>query len=1044
MTCLSYRIMDLVNSYNKDILVKDYFDIHNFYSNIYGTDRTIILMQVGSFHECYATDEDGIDLQKLSQHLDIVCTKKNNSSPLSKSNPRMMGFPLYTTLNYIDKLIDINYTVVLIDQVTEPPNPKRAVTGIYSPATHINSKSNKSLYLVSIVLDKIKDRNGLYQVCVGLSAYDLSTGIGSIYETFSKSDDTLIGLDDALRFLENYPPREIILENNLDNSELISNMKVNDILAYLNIDINKIYKVNSVNSKKLSYQKKIFEEIFKISSNIDILEHLCLVHLSWARISLTLLLEYSKQHQPVLLDNLQIPKLFSSEKYLYLGNKALDQLDILTKTNSDSTNLFNVINYTKTATGKRYLNQQLIMPLIDPCELINRYNTIETLLSGSHQNKIIDWLDDIYDLDKLIRKLEINIINPYELYNLYISFYQINKLSNYLTKNNLLSLFSINKEHVDANIKLITFIEKNFKTDKINGLNFNNFTSTEYSFYNNDTLEGRYKDIDNIQEQINSTKDFMNNLVSTLEKIMDPSIDKSPKGRVSGVSLITLKSNDRDGYYLLITNKRCDILKKNLPKKFKVGSIELKDTDLEFNPLPKSANTKINCSKIKELSNSLNILTSKLAIMLKEYFKVDMLKLYNDFKDVLHIWTNKIGYIDFINSGALCAIDNHYSKPIIKQSVNSYFKGIDMRHPIIEKINTTINYVPHTLELGTDEQNGILLYGINSSGKSTLMKSIGLNIILAQIGYYTATKSFEFSPYKTLFTRISGNDNMFKGLSSFMVEMMELIAILKRNDKNTLVIADEICRGTEILSASTIVCYMLEKLSKSNTSFITATHLHNIAHLETITNLKSLKSKHLKLTYDPTNDMLVYDRTLSDGHGESFYGLQVAKYLMKDKHFNERTLEILNEYNSIDNPKQSKYNNNIYMDGCQICKVKNKLETHHIVWQKNFDNNDVNKNQLHLHKNNESNLVTLCMTCHDKVDRNEIVINGWIETSLGRKFEYKLNENPIINSKYDDETIKYIKKLKIKYNGDAKMARIKIKEKLDRKISTKTILKFWE
>ena len=1022
-------LLEKDTTYTKDILVKDYFDIHNFYSKTYGVGRTIILMQVGSFHECYATDEDGIDLQKLSQHLDIICTKKNSSLSLSKSNPRMMGFPLYTTLNYIDKLVDMNYTVVLIDQVTEPPNPKRAVTGIYSPATHINSKTTKSFYLVCIVLDKIKDRNGSYQICIGLSSYDLSTGNGSIYETYSKPEDTLIGLDDALRFLENYPPREIILENNIDG-EIISNMKCNDILAYLNIDSKDTYKIGSTHHKKLSYQKKLFNDIYKISTNVDILEHLGLQYLEWARLSLTLLLEYSKNHQPVLLDNLQIPKLFSSEKYLYLGNKALDQLDILTKTNSDSTNLFNVINYTKTSVGKRFLNQQLIMPLIDTEELNNRYNIIDKILAGEHHTKIIDWLEDIYDLDKLIRKLEINIMNPYELYNLYISFYQIGKLSIYLSNNKLLSLFNITQEHIEDNKKILSFINKYFQTEKLNGLNFNNFTNAEESFYNKDL----YKDIDELQSQINSTKDFMNNLVNVLDKIID----------VKGSGLVTLKSNDRDGHYLLVTNKRCDILKKNLPKKFKVGTIELKDTDLDFSPLPKSPNTKINCSKIKELSNNLVSYKIELASLLKSYFKNDINKLYNEFKDTLHIWTNKIGFIDFINSGALCAINNHYSKPIIKQNITSYFKAKEMRHPIIEHINTTTNYVPHSLELGTPEQTGILLYGINSSGKSTLMKSIGLNIILAQIGYYTATTNLEFSPYKTLFTRISGNDNMFKGLSSFTVEMMELIAILKRNDKNTLVIADEICRGTEILSASTIVCYMLEKLSKSNTSFITATHLHTIAHLESVNNLKNVKSKHLKLSYDAVNDMLVYDRCLSDGHGESFYGLQVAKYLMKDKEFNERTLEILNEYNSTNNSKQSKYNNNIYMDNCQICKVKDKLETHHIVWQKDFDENNINKTKLHLQKNNESNLVTLCMACHDKVDKNEIVINGWIETSNGRQFNYDFLDNPEKQSKYDEETIKYIKKLKVKCNNDAKMARIKIKEKLDKKVSTKTILYFWD
>ena len=132
-----------------------------------------------------------------------------------------------------------------------------------------------------------------------------------------------------------------------------------------------------------------------------------------------------------------------------------------------------------------------------------------------------------------------------------------------------------------------------------------------------------------------------------------------------------------------------------------------------------------------------------------------------------------------------------------------------MRHPIVEKLSTDTTYIPHNIELGYEtDQNGILLYGINSSGKSTLMKSIGLNVILAQIGYFVSCSHFEFSPYNSLFTRISGNDNLFRGLSSFMVEMMELMAILKRNNNNTLVIADEICRGTEEKSANIIVSYM--------------------------------------------------------------------------------------------------------------------------------------------------------------------------------------------------------------------------------------------
>ena len=150
------------------------------------------------------------------------------------------------------------------------------------------------------------------------------------------------------------------------------------------------------------------------------------------------------------------------------------------------------------------------------------------------------------------------------------------------------------------------------------------------------------------------------------------------------------------------------------------------------------------------------------------------------------------------------------------------------------------------VELGMDMNTRATLVGLNGSGKSTLMKSIGLNIILAQIGYYTAASTFEYSPYENLFTRINSNDNMFRGLSSFMVEMIELTSILKRNNSNTLVLGDEICKGTENKSANIIVAYMLKTLSESKTSFITATHLHELINLPSVNELNNVKSESIK------------------------------------------------------------------------------------------------------------------------------------------------------------------------------------------------------
>jgi DNA mismatch repair protein MutS len=1008
--------------YPKEILVKDYFEIHDYYSNIYGVGRTIILMQVGSFHEAYCTDDNGFDLVNLAQQIDVCCTKKNGNNPLSKTNPRMLGFPVSVTRNFIDKLIELNYTIVLIDQVTEPPTPKRKVVGIFSPATHIEKTTNKTLYIVSIVLDKVKDKTS-NQLCIGLSAYDLSTGFGSFYETYSKSNDILLGLDNALRFLENYPPREIILENNLNNDDLIATMTVNEILAYLSIDLKTTYSMKITQHKKIAWQKKLFENIYKVESNIDIIEMIGLQFYNWARLSLVLLLDYVMSHQPLLVDKLRVPSIFDNDKYLYLGNKALEQLNI---TKND---LLSIINYTKTTIGKRYLINSLTMPLIDENDINKRYNAIDKITG--HQDKITSYLEDIYDLDKIIRKLEINIINPTELYQLYLSFYQIIKLCNYFKEQKLLKVFDI--DDINKLETLKTFIEKYFLIEKLK-----DYVDGD-SFYKNNI----HSEIDELQTKIETADNFMILLIKELEKYIDDKV-YFKKDDEESKSLISLKFNERDGHYLLLTTRRCKILQNNLSKisKIKIGNLDVCISDFEFSELPKSSSTKINCKKIKE--QSLDLINYKLSMnrKLKEFFKIDMKNFLDSFSEILYLWSKKIAYIDFINSGVLCAKENHYCKPKIVLKQSSYFKAKELRHPIVERLSTETTYVPHDMELGFEtKQNGILLYGINSSGKSTLMKSIGINIVLAQIGYYTAATSFEYSPYTSLFTRISGNDNIFKGLSSFMVEMMELIAILKRNNSRTLVIGDEICRGTEEKSANIIVCYMLETLSKTESSFITATHLHRIASMESVKKLDRVSAKHLKITFDAKNDMLIYDRHLSDGQGETFYGLQVAKYLMKDNMFNERTSEILNEYDNILN-KTSKYNSNIYLDNCEICKSKEKLETHHIIWQKDF-NNEVNQTKFHLQKNDSSNLVTLCMSCHDKVDRDEIIINGWNETSNGRKFDYLINNNKINKTKYTPELVEFIKELKNKVNNDKRLARIQIKDKFNKKVSVKSIETLW-
>ena len=972
------------SNYNKEIFVKDYFDIHAHYTKIFGKS-TLILMQVGSFHEAYNTDNDGPDLFYLGERINMTVTQKNKSKPLSTSNPRMMGFPSYIVEDMVERIVSLGYTIIRIDQTSEPPNPKREVVGIFSPSTLLNTTKNTNNYLVCIVFDALKLKTSNPILCIGLTAYDMSSGYGCCYETVSTSFDTMLALDNTIRFLEKYPPTETIYHFSYSNIS-INRMTHDDIIKYVGIKEDmttyKLTNLELVNNVK--YQNELIYKIF--NNNLD---NINLHAYNYARFSLVGLLEFTKNHQPILLNKLSEPSYFDNDSVLFLGNKALDQLDVLQNSEKPKT-LYDIINYCHTPMGKRFLMDQLCNPLINPIKLNERYQIIDILMMDKLFNNISSEMHNIYDLPKIIRKMELNKVYPSELINLYNSIEQINKVFKIMSgikddrqiiKNNL----GIDKEISDKLKQVNSYIKNTFDIEYIYGLSFNNYKEEKKNFI----INNKYKNLDSLMTDIDICTNFMDNLVSVLEKFIEEQNNKVIK---KDCNAITLKNNDRDGHYMLITKRRCKILQDKLNKmnKFNVGGIEIKVSDLEFKDLPANNNTKITCKNITEYSNKVVELKAKLAEEIKEAFYKEVTIIIENYKDIIINASNIIKVLDFLNSGATAAFNNGYCKPIIIEEKISYFDAVELRHPIVEVINTDTAYHPHNISLGNNNNdnynNGILLYGINSSGKSTLMKSIGLAIIMAQIGYFVPAKTYTYSPYKNLFTRIVGNDNIFRGMSSFMVEMIELMAILKRNNNNTLVIADEICRGTEEKSANIIVAYMLETLEKSNTSFITATHLHSIAELPSVKNIKGIKTMHISVSYDEIKDMLVYSRELKEGQGEKYYGVMVAKYLMRNDEFNNRTKELENEYDNY-HVKKSNYNKDLLMLECHLCHCKNHLESHHINFQKDCDEVKV-KNKPHIKRHAKYNLVILCSKCHDKIDRNEIIVNGWIKTSNGIELDY--------------------------------------------------------
>jgi DNA mismatch repair protein MutS len=255
--------------------------------------------------------------------------------------------------------------------------------------------------------------------------------------------------------------------------------------------------------------------------------------------------------------------------------------------------------------------------------------------------------------------------------------------------------------------------------------------------------------------------------------------------------------------------------------------------------------------------------------------------------------------------------------------------------------------------------------------------------------------------------------------------MLEIRNILKRTNNRSLIIADEVCRGTEYESGLIIVLTMIKLLSEKKANFITASHLHELVNHSVYKSIKSLRSFHIKILYDEKTNIITYNRELCPGSGDNFYGLLVAKSLIDDREFIQISTDI--KSNMVSTKKDtSKYNSNLIKDECSVCKKKVKddqvsLETHHIVFQKDAVNNIINGYQ---HKNSSSNLVVICQKCHDEVDRGNINIIGKIETSKGEELIIKEKEELIISEELTEVEKKVIELSK------KKMSQKMIKEKL--------------
>lgn len=744
---------------------------------------------------------------------------------------------------------------------------------------------------------------------------------------------------------------------------------------------------------KNSYQNEFLGKIYS-SGLLTPIEYLDLEYYPQLTIALILLLEYVYEHDEKILVGIQKPTFWKSNLHLVLHHNTIYQLNVIPTQQNPHHSLFDIVNKTKTPMGKRLLKYNLLNPIIDPVRLMKIYDEIESHIGP------IEELKDIRDIERFHRKMSLGRLQPIELYSLILSYEAILKLG----------------IEIDG---CVNEIKRVFNEEQISKCNIEDI---EKSVFNRNI----YIEIDTLEDKINKHSAELNEIALQLSTvILQNSNSRSNRGMRNGKkgveTFVKLKQKTDGGYDLETTNTRAKILKKFV-------------TSGEYEYEQKSSTTKIKSKRIDKLNAKLVEEKVEFIKIIKQKYVERIVDIYGLYQNVMHDTSKKVEHLDFINSCFLCAKEYGYTRPIIHE------RGIevkDMRHPIIERINDKINFTPNDVSLC---ENGILLYGLNGSGKSSYMKAIGLNIILAQCGMFVPAKEFKFSPIEHIFTRITGDDNMYKGQSSFDVEMTELRSIIKYADNKSLVLGDEICRGTEDLSAVSLICATIQKLCSGKVKFVFATHLHKLASLIPKSIVDSGKLNIFHLSVEITDSQLIYSRKLKPGSGTSLYGLEVAKFIIDDNELMRDAYKIrdilVNKQQMVVSEKTSKYNSDVYVTECYICKSTEQLDTHHIIHQSKCNSDGLYE---HIRKDAKSNLVVLCKQHHQATHKGKYVFDGYKETSNGIMLEYKEVGTPRKKKKYSQEQIDQI----LKFGQDANPTYVKNEffKKNGIKISTSTIKK---
>ena len=520
----------------------------------------------------------------------------------------------------------------------------------------------------------------------------------------------------------------------------------------------------------------------------------------------------------------------------YLRIDANSRINLELKKNNFSNDingsLLSVINFTKTPMGFRLLSKWLDQPLVEIEKIKIRQDLVETLIFNSQlRNDLEEELSNISDIERINSKISFGNCNARDLIHLKNSLSAAPKIKTLFLNGN--SLFSSLALKIPDTTYIYNLIDSSIQEDVGILLKEGNLIKIGYD-----------EELDKIR----------NSKIQGKEKLIKYEVEQKLN---TGIKNLRLIYNKKTGYFFEVTKSYQSLV----PEYF-----ELKQTL-----------TNANRYKTDELTNIENMIFGSESVIIEKEYEI-FISIRNTIKmniKILQELSDIISFIDSIFSLSVVAFKYNYCKPNInKDGIIEITNG---RHPVIENfLNSSNEFIPNDLIIGQKNNLVQIITGPNMSGKSTYIRQLALIIILAQIGSFVPAESANISIVDKIFTRIGASDNLYKGESTFMVEMKEVNNILRHATKDSLIILDEVGRGTSTFDGLSLAWAILEYIiNKIHSKTLFATHYHELIDLEHVFNC--VKNKHIQVIEDNENDEIVFLRKIMDGGANKSYGIAVAK-----------------------------------------------------------------------------------------------------------------------------------------------------------------------